>query len=72
MTIANKPGVQSDDSLGQQVEQAGDRAVEIKDEIARQLAARVESLGTLIREHPFAAAGIGFGIGYLVARLLHR
>jgi ElaB/YqjD/DUF883 family membrane-anchored ribosome-binding protein len=33
---------------------------------------RVDSLGALIRQHPFAAAGIGLGIGYLVARLLHR
>jgi ElaB/YqjD/DUF883 family membrane-anchored ribosome-binding protein len=68
MTIANKTGTPGDDSIDQQVDRAG----EIKDEIAKQLGARVESLGTLIREHPFAAMGVGFGIGYLVARLLHR
>jgi ElaB/YqjD/DUF883 family membrane-anchored ribosome-binding protein len=72
MTTTNKTGNRGDDGIGPRIEQAGDRLVEIKHEVAKQLGTRVESLGALIREHPFAAAGIGLGIGYLTARLLHR
>lgn len=72
MTITNKTGNHGDDSIGQRIEQAGDRLVEIKDNVAKNLGTRAESLGALIKDHPFAAAGIGLAIGYLVARLLHR
>lgn len=43
-----------------------------KDDVARDLGMRVKALGALIKDHPFAAAGIALGIGYLTARLLHR
>lgn len=72
MTTTNETGNHGDDGIGQPIEQAGDRFVEIKHEVAKHLGTRVESLGALIREHPFAAAGLGLGIGYLTARLLHR
>jgi ElaB/YqjD/DUF883 family membrane-anchored ribosome-binding protein len=72
MTTTNKTGNRGDDGIGQRIEQAGDRLVEIKHEVAKHIGTRVESLGALIRDHPFAAAGIGLGIGYLTARLLHR
>jgi ElaB/YqjD/DUF883 family membrane-anchored ribosome-binding protein len=72
MTITNKTGNHGDDSIGQRIEQAGDRFVEIKDDVTKSLGARAESLGALIKDHPFAAAGIGLAIGYLTARLLHR
>jgi ElaB/YqjD/DUF883 family membrane-anchored ribosome-binding protein len=72
MTITNKTGNHGDDSIGQRIEQAGDRFVEIKDHVTKNLGTRAESLGALIKDHPFAAAGIGLAIGYLTARLLHR
>lgn len=72
MTTTNETGNHGDDGIDQRIEQATDRLVELKHEVAKNLGARVESLGALIREHPFAAAGIGLGIGYLTARLLHR
>jgi ElaB/YqjD/DUF883 family membrane-anchored ribosome-binding protein len=72
MTTRNEIGNRGDDSIGERIEQAGERFVEIKHEVAKQLGTRVESLGGLIKEHPFAAAGIGLAIGYLAARLLHR
>jgi hypothetical protein len=37
---------------------------------AEKLAERVDVLGALIRKHPLAATGIGFGLGYLIARLV--
>jgi ElaB/YqjD/DUF883 family membrane-anchored ribosome-binding protein len=72
MTTTNQTGDHGDDGIGQPIEQAADRFVEIKHKVAKHLGTRVESLGALIREHPFATAGIGLGIGYLTARLLHR
>ena len=58
-------------------------ASELADDVAEQLSAlkeeavkivegRIEALGKAIQQHPVLAVGIGFGIGYLVARLLHR
>lgn len=72
MTITNKTGNHGDETIGQRIEQAGDRFVQIKDNVTKNLGTRVESLGALIKDHPFAAAGIGLAIGYLAARLLHR
>jgi ElaB/YqjD/DUF883 family membrane-anchored ribosome-binding protein len=72
MTSTNKTGNHGDESIAQRIEQAGDRFVEIKDNVTKKLGTRVESLGALIKDHPFAAAGIGLAIGYLAARLLHR
>jgi ElaB/YqjD/DUF883 family membrane-anchored ribosome-binding protein len=72
MTTTNKTDIHNDDRTGQRIEQAGDRLGEIKQEVTRSLGTRIESLGRLIKDHPFAAAGIGVGIGYLAARILHR
>jgi ElaB/YqjD/DUF883 family membrane-anchored ribosome-binding protein len=72
MTTTNQTEIQSDDGLAEQLEPAGNRFVEIKNDMAKHLATRAGSLGAWVREHPFAAAGVGLGIGYLVARLLHR
>jgi ElaB/YqjD/DUF883 family membrane-anchored ribosome-binding protein len=60
------------EAIGQRLQDAGERLVEIKDDVANNLGRRVDSVGALIRKHPIAAMGIGFGIGYLIARLLHR
>jgi len=72
MTTLNKTGTQVDDSVGQRIEHAGERLVEIKNDVARSVGTRVKSLGALIEDHPFAALAIGVGIGYLAARVLHR
>jgi ElaB/YqjD/DUF883 family membrane-anchored ribosome-binding protein len=72
MTTTNKTGTHNDDSIGQRIEQASDRLIEMKQEVTKTLGTRIESLGSLIKAHPFAAAGIGVGIGYLAARILHR
>lgn len=72
MTNMNKTGTHVDDSVGQRIEQASERLVEIKNDVARTVGTRVKSLGALIQDHPFAALGIGLGIGYLAARIVHR
>ena len=72
MTTTNKTGNHPEDTIGQRLQDAGERFVEIKEDVANNLGRRVDSLGALIKRHPLAALGIGFGIGYLLARLLHR
>ena len=71
MTTTNKAGTESD-SVGQRIEQASNRIGDIKDSVVNNLEKRVGSLGAMIEDHPFAAVGIGLGVGYLIARLLHR
>ena len=60
MTPMNQTGNHSNDPI--------ERLVDLKDQVAE----RVDSLGSLMKDHPFAALGIGLGVGYLLARLLHR
>jgi ElaB/YqjD/DUF883 family membrane-anchored ribosome-binding protein len=71
MTTTNKTASPSD-GIGQRLQDAGDRFVEIKDDVANRLGKRVDSLGAIMKEHPLAAVGVGLGIGYLIARILHR
>lgn len=42
--------------------------VNLKDTVAK----RVDTLGILAKAHPLAALGVGLGVGYLLARLVHR
>ena len=60
MTTTNQTGNHSNDPI--------ERLVDLKDQVAQ----RVDSLGSLMKDHPFAALGIGLGLGYLIARLVHR
>jgi ElaB/YqjD/DUF883 family membrane-anchored ribosome-binding protein len=71
MTTTNTTGSPAD-SIGQRLQDAGERFAEIKDDVASNLGKRVDSLEALLRKHPLAALGVGLGIGYLIARLLHR
>jgi hypothetical protein len=64
MTTTNKTGSPAD-SLGE-------RFVELRHDVANNVGKRVDSLGALIKGHPLAALGIGLGLGYLIARLIHR
>ena len=49
-----------------------DRVDELRDEAIRAIEEKVAALGKAIQKHPLLAVGIGFGAGYVVARLLHR
>lgn len=68
----NKTTSHSDDDLGQRIHDASERLVDIKDEVAKTIDRRVKTLGTLMKEHPLAALAAGIGLGYLIARLVHR
>ena len=57
------------------VERAGafkERAMEAKDAAMRGGSRAISQIGTLIKEHPIAAVGIAFGVGYLAVRLIRR
>jgi ElaB/YqjD/DUF883 family membrane-anchored ribosome-binding protein len=58
----SKTGNNLDDGIGQRVHDAADRLSEMK----------VDSLGALMKAHPWASIGVGIGVGYLLARLVHR
>ncbi|MDB4952510.1 MAG: hypothetical protein JWO36_79 [Myxococcales bacterium] len=48
------------------------KAIEGKDAVVRGGTKAINTVGGLIKEHPIAAIGIAFGIGYLVMRLVRR
>jgi len=72
MTTTNKTANNLEEGVDQRLHDAADRLSEMKDDVAKNLHERVDSLGTLMKAHPLAAIGIGVGIGYLLARLVHR
>jgi ElaB/YqjD/DUF883 family membrane-anchored ribosome-binding protein len=71
MMTTNKTG-SSSDGIGQRLHETGDRFIELKQDVARRVGKRVDSLGAIMKEHPLAAVGVGLGIGYLIARIVHR
>lgn len=67
------------DSVRNLVDAGNERAGQIKDRLmdAKDVAvdrggAALNRVGVLIKEHPIAAIGIAFGIGYLTVRMLRR
>jgi ElaB/YqjD/DUF883 family membrane-anchored ribosome-binding protein len=47
-----------------------DRAIDAKDSAFDGASSIVDRAAKLIKQHPFAAVGIAFGIGYIAMRLL--
>lgn len=68
----SKTGNNLDDGIGQRLHDASDRLSEMKDDVAKNVHERVDSLGALMKAHPWASIGVGIGVGYLLARLVHR
>jgi ElaB/YqjD/DUF883 family membrane-anchored ribosome-binding protein len=48
------------------------KAIEGKDAVVRGGSKAINVVGGLIKEHPIAAIGIAFGVGYLAMRLIRR
>jgi ElaB/YqjD/DUF883 family membrane-anchored ribosome-binding protein len=48
------------------------RAISAKDAAVRGGGRALTQTGSLIKQHPIAAIGIAFGIGYLAMRLIRR
>jgi len=60
------------DGIASRLHDAGERIVDFKDDASKVIIKRARSTGAMIQEHPFAAAAIGLGVGYLVYRLIRR
>ena len=56
------------ESMRSLVDYGSDKAGVVKDYGARG----VSSLGRMIKQHPIAALGIAFGIGFLAMRIMRR
>ena len=58
--------------VNERATQVKDAAADAKDAIVRKSGRAVSRVGNLIKDHPIAAIGIAFGVGYLAVRLLRR
>ena len=48
------------------------RAIDAKDRIVQDGRTVLDKAQSLIKEHPFVALGIAFGVGYITIRLLRK
>jgi len=60
------------DGISNGLHDAGARIVDFKDDAARSLGKRVDTLGAMMKKHPLLSIGIGLGAGYVLARIIHR
>jgi hypothetical protein len=60
------------DGISHGLHDAGERIVDFKDDAARDLGKRINTLGGMMKKHPILAIGIGLGAGYLLARVIHH
>lgn len=51
---------------------AEQRLADLKKAAAEHVSATLDLVTKAIKEHPLVAVGIGFGVGYVLARILHR
>jgi ElaB/YqjD/DUF883 family membrane-anchored ribosome-binding protein len=60
------------DAGGERAGHIKERAIGVKDTVFENGEAAISRARVLIKEHPFAALGIAFGIGYIAIRLLRK
>jgi len=60
------------DAGGERAGQIKNKAIDVKDQVFESSSAAVTKLGSLIKEHPLAAIGVAFGIGYVTVRMLKK
>ncbi len=64
-TPASQPPTSTTEATRERVEDLAGRAKQHAQSL-------VQDLGGLMRRHPFATVAVGLGVGYVLARLLHR
>ena len=60
------------DAGGERAGQIKSKAIDVKDSVVENGGAALKKAGELIKEHPIAAIGIAFGVGYIVVRMLKK
>ena len=60
------------DAGGEQAGRLKDKAIDVKDSVVETGGAALSRLGSMIKQHPFAAIGVAFGVGYFTVRMLRR
>lgn len=60
------------DAGGERAGQIKSKAIDVKDSVVENGGAALKKTSSLIKEHPIAAIGIAFGIGYITLRMLKK
>lgn len=60
------------DAGGERAGQLKTRAIDVKDSVVENGEVAIRKAGSFIKEHPLAAIGIAFGVGYIAMRLLKK
>jgi ElaB/YqjD/DUF883 family membrane-anchored ribosome-binding protein len=60
------------DAGGERAGQLKSKAIDVKDSIVDNGEVAIRKAGSFIKEHPIAAIGVAFGIGYFAVRLLRK
>jgi hypothetical protein len=72
MMMTTNSSTSSNDGIGERLHGAGERFADLSEHAMKSVGDRLGELALLMKKHPIAAIGVGLGIGYLLARLLHR
>lgn len=60
------------DSSSERADRLKSKMVDVKDSVFESSRSGINRLGELIKDHPIAAIGIAFGIGFFAIRMMRR
>lgn len=60
------------DSSSERADRLKSKMVDVKDSVFESGRTGINRLGELIKDHPIAAIGIAFGIGFFAIRMMRR
>ena len=60
------------DAGGEKAGQLKSKAIDVKDSVLENGKAGIEKTSSLVKEHPLAAIGIAFGVGYITMRFFFK
>lgn len=60
------------DSSSERADRLKSKMVDVKDTVLESSRTGINRLGELIKDHPIAAIGIAFGIGFFAIRMMRR
>lgn len=72
MTTGTKKTDELESAVSALTDDAAEQLTALKAEVLKVVEARFDALSKVIQQRPLLAVGIGFGLGYALARLLYR